>query len=144
MNWTSPCMYINPPLLSLCWYGCKSLAKCFIVVLLLSFMNQWPQIQPLPTSMRSKKGAGMTTKEKVICEMSWLCGLCNVKQFAWLLPIDLALQLKPQRAVRWTALCHDAWAGERNNFSDVQLSQLTVKAKASWMPLKLRDAEILG
>ncbi|TNN89269.1 hypothetical protein EYF80_000557 [Liparis tanakae] len=33
------------------------------------------------------------------------------------------------------------WAGKRSNFSDVQLSQLTAKAKASWMLLNLGEAK---
>ena len=33
------------------------------------------------------------------------------------------------------------WAGKRSNFSDVQLSQLTAKAKASWMQLNLGKAK---
>lgn len=101
-------LYINPPLLSLSWYGSKSSVKCFVVILLLSLL--WTiRHKSAPSLQHSKqKRPRMTTKEKVICEMSWLCGLCNVKQFAWLLPIDSALQLKPQCAARWTAQCRAA------------------------------------
>lgn len=41
--------------------------------------------------------------------------------------------------VNCTVSCH--WAVKRSNFSDVQLSQLTAKAKASWMRLNLREAK---
>lgn len=101
-------LYLNPPLSS-----SKSLAKCSLVIpAVKSFMKRSAQIHPfcVETCKAHKKEKGgeprMTTKEKVICEMSWLRGLCNVKQFAWLLPIDSALQLKPQRAARrqrWVA-----------------------------------------
>lgn len=86
---------ILPPLLSLSWYGSKSLVKCFVVIPLLSLL--WTirrKSTPSLWAFKTKKGPHMTTKEKVICEMSWLCGLCNVKQFAWLLPIDLAFTVK--------------------------------------------------
>lgn len=96
-------LHITPPLLSLSGYGSKSPVKCCVVIPLLSLL--WsiyrlpppPPPPPPPFLLHSKqKRPHMTTKEKVICEMSWLCGLCNIEQFAWLLPIDSASQLKPQ------------------------------------------------
>lgn len=73
--------------------------------------------------------------------MSWLCGLCNVKQFAWLLPIDSALQLKPPCAARWAALCRAAGQGSGVISPMCSWASLPPKLKPSWMLLNLVEAK---
>lgn len=56
--------------------------------------------------------------------------------FQLIRPYSYSLSVRPAELH-----CRDAGQKRRSNFSDVQLSQLTAKAKASWMLLKPQEAK---
>lgn len=134
-------LHINPPPLSLSWYGSKSLAKCFVVIPLLSLL--WTIRHKSTPSLRAFKTKGATHDHKRQSHL-WNVLITWVVQRKTICLITsnwFGLTVKASVCGPVSCAVSCGRAGKRSNFSDVQLSQLTAKAKASWMLLNLGEAK---
>lgn len=134
---TKACVHINLLLLSLSWYSSKSSVKCFIVIPLLSLLRTTRhKSTPFPGAFKTKDGTHDHKSESHLWNVliMWVVQrktICLITS-NW---FGLTVKASVCSPVNCTVSCH--WAAKRSNFSNVQLSQLTAKAKASSMQLNL-------